>query len=71
MVKYKRQMPQSTKDKISAKLKGRKRPNDVKEKISQSLKKVWSQVPQTTTSNFWSVNRENNENNTNLNDESK
>lgn len=64
MVKFRREMAQATKDKISAKLRGRKRPDDVKQKISQSLKNAWASVPQTTTSNLWSVDDKNNKDNT-------
>ncbi|MBQ2396262.1 MAG: hypothetical protein II304_04355 [Bacteroidales bacterium] len=63
MVKFKREMAQSTKDKISAKLRGRKLTDQHKQNISNSLKNAWSQVPQTTTSNLWSDD-ENNEDNT-------
>lgn len=69
MVKFRREMAQATKDKISAKLRGRKRPDDVKQKISQSLKNAWSQVPQTTTGNLWVTDDENNDiNSTTQND---
>lgn len=65
MYKFKRQMPQSTKNKISASLTGKRKSEETKEKISQSLKNAWAQVPKTTTSNFLEVERENNEINTN------
>lgn len=69
MVKFKRVMPQSTKEKISKSLTGKKKSEETKEKISKSLKNAWAQVPKTTTSNFWGVERENNENNTNNSNE--
>lgn len=64
MVKFKREMAQSTKDKISAKMRGRKLTDQHKQNISNSLKNAWSQVPQTTTGNLWATDDENNEDNT-------
>lgn len=68
MIKYKRQMPQSTRDKISAKMQGRKLSDQTKQKISNAIKKAWATVPQKNNSNLRS-NFENNENNTNLSNE--
>lgn len=45
---YKRQtreMPQATKDKIAAKMRGRKLSDTTKKRISDSLKKAWAQIP--------------------------
>ena len=39
-------MPQTVKDKISAKLIGHKHSAETKQRISQGLKKAWSQIPQ-------------------------
>lgn len=42
--KYKREMPETVKQKISAKLKNRKKSASHCQAISNSLKRVWSQV---------------------------
>lgn len=45
---YKRQtreMPQATKDKISAKLKGRKLSDVTRKRISDGQKRAWAQIP--------------------------
>lgn len=38
-------MPQTTKDKISAKMKGRKLSQETKKKISISQKNAWAKIP--------------------------
>lgn len=43
-----REMPQYVKDKISAKLMGRKLSDETKEKISQGQKKAWAKIPKKT-----------------------
>lgn len=63
MANYSRQMPQSTKDKISAKMRGRKLTDMTKQKISNGVKKAWASVPQKTTTSSWNEN--NNEKNIN------
>ncbi|MBQ7790922.1 MAG: hypothetical protein IJ377_01350 [Rikenellaceae bacterium] len=48
-MEYKRKqraLSDATKQKISAKLKGRKKPLSVCTKISRSLENYWSQIPQ-------------------------
>lgn len=61
---YKRQtreMPQATKDKISAKLKGRKLSDETKRRISDGQRKAWAQIPKRQEFNdLWPTN--NNEN---------
>lgn len=47
MSNYKREMPQEVKNKISAKLKGRKLTQSVKNKIGASVKKRWQEAGQT------------------------
>lgn len=69
MANYTRQMSQTTKNKISRKMLGRKLSNQTKQKISNAIKKAWASVPQTTTSTLWSCKRENNDKNTNLKNE--
>ena len=58
-------MPQCTKDKISAKLCGRKMSDETKQKISIGMKNAWAKVPKTT--ELWAT--ENNNNKTSNNDE--
>lgn len=60
MIKFKRTMPQATKDKISQTMRGRKLSDAHKQNISNSLKNAWSQVPTTTTDDLIG-NTENNE----------
>lgn len=40
-----REVPQSVRDRISAALRGRKKPEAQCKKISNSLKKTWSRIP--------------------------
>lgn len=40
-----RQMPQYVKDKISAKLRGRKLSDTTKQRISDGQKRAWAQIP--------------------------
>ena len=40
-----REVPQSVRDRISAALRGRKKPEAQCKKISNSLKKSWSRIP--------------------------
>jgi hypothetical protein len=40
-----REMPQTTKDKISAKMTGRKLSQETKNKISQGQKNAWAKIP--------------------------
>lgn len=40
-------MPQATRDKIAASMKGRKLSQETKNKISDSQKKAWSMIPRT------------------------
>ena len=40
-----RQMPQAVRDKISAKLKGRKLSDTTKQRISDGQRKAWAQIP--------------------------
>lgn len=45
---YKRQtreMPQATKDKIAAKMRGRKLSDETKKRISNGQRKAWAQIP--------------------------
>lgn len=51
-MEYKRKqraLSDATKQKISAKLKGRKKPISVCTKISKSMQNYWSQIPQQST----------------------
>lgn len=50
MANYSRQMSQATKDKISAKMRGRKLTDMTKRKISNGVRKAWASVPAITTS---------------------
>lgn len=65
--KYKRQsreMPQVVKDKISAKLTGRKLSDETKKRISDGQRRAWAQIPQKQdTSTLWPTSQENNKNN--------
>lgn len=63
MYNFKRQMPQTTRDKISQSMRGRKLTDTHKQNISNALKNAWSQVPTTTTDDLIG-NTENNEDNT-------
>ncbi len=40
-----REMPQATKDKIAAKMRGRKLSQETKNKISQGQKNAWAKIP--------------------------
>lgn len=40
-----RQMPQAVRDKIAAKLKGRKLSQETKKRISDGQKRAWAQIP--------------------------
>lgn len=60
---YKRQfreMPQETKDKISAKMRGRKLSQETKNRISQGQKKAWAKIPHQQTDNIQMNNNRNN-----------
>ena len=63
---YKRQyreMPQATKDKIAAKLRGRKLSDEPKKRISDGQKRAWAQIPQRQGFNdLWPTQQDNNEN---------
>lgn len=63
---YKRQyreMPQATKDKIAAKLRGRKLSDETKKRISDGQKRAWAQIPQRQGFNdLWPTQQDNNEN---------
>lgn len=63
----KRRMPQCTKEKISAKLSGRKLSDETKQKISNGMKNAWAKVPKTV--DLWGAD-ENNSDKTCINDES-
>lgn len=54
---YKRVMPQETRDKISKTMSGRRLSQFTKDKIGQSVKKRWDEVPLTTSTS----NSKNNE----------
>lgn len=60
----KRIMPQCTKDKISAKLCGRKMSDETKQKISIGMKNAWAKVPKKV--DLWGT--ENNNDKTNIKD---
>ena len=61
-----RQMPQAVRDKIAAKLKGRKLSPETKKRISDGQKRAWAQIPpQKDVTDIWPTenNNHNNENN--------
>lgn len=62
---YKRQsreMPQATKDKIAAKLRGRKLSDVTKQRISDGQKRAWAQIPKRQDfNNLWPNNNDENE----------
>ena len=64
--KYKRQsreMPQYVKDKISAKLTGRKLSDETKKRISDGQRRAWAQIPQKQdVSTLWPTSQDNNNN---------
>lgn len=64
--KYKRQsreMPQYVKDKISAKLTGRKLSDETKKRISDGQRRAWAQIPQKQdASALWATSQDNNDN---------
>ena len=65
----KRIMPQCTKDKISAKLCGRKMSDETKQKISIGMKNAWAKVPQKV--DLWATDKNNNNKTSNNDEKSK
>ena len=66
-IEYKRQtreMPQYVRDKIAAKLRGRKLSDETKRRISDGQRKAWAQIPhQKDVTDLWPTsNDDNNEN---------
>ena len=56
-----RQMPQEVRDKIAAKLKGRKLSDETKKRISDGQRKAWAQIPPTKdVTDLWPTNNEEN-----------
>lgn len=56
-----RQMPQAVRDKISAKLKGRKLSDTTKQRISDGQRKAWAQIPKKQEFNdIWPTNNNDN-----------
>ena len=54
-------MPQYVKDKISAKLTGRKLSDETKKRISDGQRRAWAQIPQKqNVSTLWPTSQENN-----------
>ena len=64
--KYKRQsreMPQYIKDKIAAKLRGRKLSDETKKRIADGQRRAWAQIPQKQdASTLWPTSQDNNNN---------
>lgn len=64
---YKRQtreMPQATKDKIAAKMRGRKLSDETKKRISDGQRKAWAQIPhQKDVTDLWPTSNDNNNEN--------
>lgn len=57
-----RQMPQATRDKIAAAMRGRKLSPETKKRISDGQRKAWAQIPPTKdVTDLWPTNN-NNEN---------
>ncbi len=57
-----RQMPQEVRDKIAAKLKGRKLSDETKRRISDGQRKAWAQIPhQKDVADLWPTNDYENE----------
>jgi hypothetical protein len=69
MSSYKRQMPQVTKDKIRAKLSGRKMSDETKQKISLGVKNAWSKVPPKV--DLWATTENNNDKTSNTDESTK
>ena len=73
--KYKRQsreMPQVVKDKISAKLTGRKLSDETKRRISDGQRRAWAQIPQKQdVSTLWPTDNNNDKDNNELCNEKK
>lgn len=63
-VKYKRQnreMPQYVKDKISAKLRGRKLSDETKKRIADGQRRAWEKIPlKQDVSTLWPTSQDNN-----------
>ena len=56
-------MPQYVKDKISAKLTGRKLSDETKKRISDGQRRAWAQIPQKQdASALWQTSQDNNNN---------
>ena len=56
-------MPQYVKDKISAKLTGRKLSDETKKRISDGQRRAWAQIPQKQdVSTLWPTSQDNNNN---------
>lgn len=68
---YKRQtreMPQATKDKIAAKMRGRKLSDETRKRISNGQRKAWAQIhKKLDVADLWPTQQNNNENELNDN----
>lgn len=66
-IEYKRQtreMPQYVRDKIAAKLRGRKLSDETKRRISDGQRKAWAQIPhQKDVTDLWPTSNDNNNEN--------
>lgn len=57
-----RQMPQATRDKIAAAMRGRKLSDETKKRISNGQRKAWAQIPhQKDVADLWPTNDNENE----------
>lgn len=58
-----RQMPQATRDKIAAAMRGRKLSPETKKRISDGQRKAWAQIPhQKDVTDLWPTKQNKNEN---------
>ena len=59
-----RQMPQATRDKIAAAMRGRKLSPETKKRISDGQRKAWAQIPhQKDVTDLWPTSNDNNNEN--------
>lgn len=62
-----REMPQVVKDKIAAKLRGRKLSDETKKRIADGQRRAWAQIPQKQdASTLWSTDNNNDKDNNEL-----